>query len=67
MRPLGVRGTPGEVRVDGSPRQGLQVRIGPVDVDREPLLQVLQFQLYGVLGFQMLQYPGRGKTARSSF
>ena len=47
-------GTSGEVRVDGFPRGRLQFGVGPVDVDRETLFQVLQPQLHGVLGFQML-------------
>lgn len=52
--PLSMRGTPGEVGVDGFPWRRLQFRIGPIDVDREALLQVLQSQLHRVLGFQML-------------
>lgn len=54
VSPLGVGGTSGEAGVDGFPRGCLQFRIGPVDVDREPVFQVLQPQLHGVLGFQML-------------
>ena len=52
--PLGLRGASGEVGVDSSPWRCLHSGIGPIDVDGEALLQVLQSQLHGVLGLQML-------------
>lgn len=50
--------------MDSFPRRGLHFGIGPVDVDGEALLQVLQPPLHRVLGLQVLQYSGREAIAR---